>query len=302
MKKIFVINLADLKLFIRVSETGNISASARGLGQTPASASAAIKRLERQVGSQLFARSTRSLRLTQAGEDFLQYCVQSTQLLEEGIANLKRGREALSGEIHLGAPSDLGRDRLDEELEPFRREHPQIRVVMHLSDTIQDLYRNQIDLVLRYGVMRDSSLIALKLCDNRRVVCCSPEYIARMGRPETFEALQQHNCICFYRSGKIFNDWRLTLDGRERIVQVHGDRAADDGALVRQWALQGTGIAFKSHLDVERDLAAGRLVDLFPTAQTEPLPLYIVYPNRKYQPSRLQALIRYLQQQFPPAL
>jgi len=293
-----MINVDDLRLFIRVSETGNISASARLINLTPASASAAIKRLERQLGSQLFARSTRSLRLTQAGEDFLRYCVQSTQLLDEGISNLKRGHEELSGEIHLGAPSDLGRDRLDEGLEPFRHKHPQIRVIMHLSDGIQDLYRNQIDLVLRYGLLRDSNLIAMKLCDNDRVVCASPDYLARAGKPESFESLGQHNCICFYRNGTIYNDWRITHQGKEKVVNVSGDRAADDGALVRKWVLQGHGIAYKSRLEIESDLEAGRLVDVFPSAQSEQLPLYVVYPDRKYQPSRLQALIQFLQQSF----
>ncbi|BBP04800.1 LysR family transcriptional regulator [Sulfuriferula plumbiphila] len=291
-----MLNFSDIQLFIRVSETGGISAAARSLGLMPATASAAIKRLERQLGSQLFERSTRSLRLTQAGEDFLGYCVQSSQLLEEGMAALKHGREGLSGEIHLGAPSDLGRDRLDEVLEQFRQRHPQIRLVMHLSDGIHDLYRNPIDLVLRYGLLRDSNLIAKKLCDNNRVICAAPAYVARVGRPENVEALAHHNCICFYRNGELFNLWRLFYQGQPREVQVSGDRAADDGALVRKWTLQGFGIAYKSRLDIQSDLAAGRLIDLFPEARCEQVPLYAVYPSRQYQPARLKALLQFLQE------
>lgn len=293
-----MLNFSDIQLFIRVSETSGISAAARSLGQTPATASAAIKRLERQLGSQLFERSTRSLRLTQAGEDFLGYCVQSSQLLEEGMATLKHGREGLSGEIHLGAPSDLGRDRLDEVLELFRQRHPQIRLVTHLSDGIHDLYRNPIDLVLRYGLLRDSNLIAKKLCDNDRVICAAPAYVARVGRPENVEALAHHNCICFYRNGELFNHWRLFYQGQPREVRVSGDRAADDGALVRKWALQGFGIAYKSRLDIQSDLAAGRLINLFPEAQCEQVPLYAVYPSRQYQPARLKALLQFLQETF----
>ncbi len=291
-------HLSEIQLFIRVSETGGISGAARQLGLTPATASAAIKRLERELGSQLFERSTRSLRLTPAGEDFLGYCVQSTQLLEEGMAALRHGREGLSGEVHLGAPSDLGRDHLDELLDPFRQQHPQIRIVMHLSDGMHDLYRNPIDLVLRYGLLRDSALIARKLCDNDRVLCAAPAYLERHGRPETIEALTEHNCICFYRNGELYNHWRLFLDGRAREVQVSGDRAADDGALVRKWALKGYGIAYKSRLDMQADLDAGRLINLFPDAQTEQVPLYAVYPSRQYQPARLQALLQYLQAAF----
>ena len=291
-------NLSDIQLFIRVSETKGISMAARSLALTPATASAALKRLERQLGSQLFERSTRSLRLTQAGEIFLGYCVQSTQLLEEGVAALKQGREELSGDIHLGAPSDLGRDRLDAVLEPFRQRHPHIRLIMHLSDGIHDLYRNPIDLVLRYGLLRDSNLIAKKLCVNNRVICAAPAYIARVGRPLTIENLAQHNCICFYRNGELFNHWRLFYEGQPREVQVSGDRAADDGALVRKWALQGFGIAYKLRLDIYSDLASGQRIDLFPDAQCEQVPLYAVYPSRQYQPARLKALLEFLQQAF----
>lgn len=293
-----MLNLADIQLFIRVSESGGISGAARALGLTPAAASAAIKRLERQVASQLFERSTRSLRLTQAGEDFLGYCRQSVLALEEGLAALRDGREELSGEIHLGAPSDLGRDRLDRILEPFRQRHPQIRLIMHLSDGIHDLYRNPIDLVLRYGLLRDSTLIARKLCDNSRAVCAAPAYLARAGRPASFEDLAEHNCICFYRNGEPYNRWRLFDQGQAREVVVSGDRAADDGAMVRQWALQGCGIVYKSRLDIADDLASGRLIDLFPAAQCEPVPLFAVYPSRQYQPARLQALLEFLQGAF----
>ena len=291
-------NLADIQLFIRISETSAISAAARSLALSPAAASAALKRLERQLGSQLFERSTRSLRLTQAGEDFLGYSVQSLQLLEEGVAALKQGREGLSGDIHVGAPSDLGRDRLDQLLEPFRQRHPHIRLIMHLSDGIHDLYRNPIDLVLRYGLLRDSNLIAKKLCDNERVICASPAYLARIKPPDNVEDLASHNCICYYRNGEVFSHWRLFYRGQSREVQVSGDRAADDGALVRQWALQGHGVAYKSRLDVQSDLTSGQLIDLFPEAQCEQVPLYAVYPSRQYQPARLKALLQFLQETF----
>jgi molybdate transport repressor ModE-like protein len=293
-----MLNLNDIHLFIRVSENGSIAAAARDLGLSPAAASAAVKRLEKQVASQLFERSTRSLRLTQSGEDFLGYCRQSSQLLDEGLAILKHGRDELAGEIHLGAPSDLGRGLLDEMLEPFRQRHRQIRLVMHLSDGLHDLYRNTIDLVLRYGLLRDSTLIAQKLCDNRRAIVAAPDYLARCGRPESLEALSRHNCICFYRNGELFNRWQISDQEGPRSVLVSGDRAADDGAMVRQWAVQGRGIAYKSRLDILADLAAGRLIDLFPEATGTPVPLCVVYPSRQYQPARLKALLQFLQQAF----
>lgn len=293
-----MLSLDDVQLFVEVSKMGSISAAGRHLGLSPAAASAALKRLERQLAAQLFERSTRSLRLTQAGEDFLGYSSQSLELLQEGLAVLHQEREGLSGDIHLGAPSDLGRDHLDELLERFRAQHPQIRIVTHLSDGLHDLYRNPIDLVLRYGALRDSNLVARKLCDNDRVVCASPDYLALHGHPASVEELARRNCLCFYRNGELFDRWRLTLDGKLHEVRVSGDRAADDGALVRKWVLAGAGIAYKSRLDIRADLQAGRLVDLFPGAKCDPIPLFAVYPGRRYQPARLQALLNYLLQAF----
>ncbi len=293
-----MLHLPDVQLFIRVAELGNISAAGRALGVSPAAARAALKRLEQRVDSQLIERSTRSLRLTQAGETFLAYCQQSQLALEEGLSALRQGREQLSGDIHLGAPSDLGRDRLDTLLEPFRQRHPNLRLVMHLSDGLIDLYRNPIDLVLRYGLSEDSGLVGRKLCDNGRVLVASPDYLARHGHPESFEALARRNCICFYRNGELFNRWRLFHQGQHREIVVTGDRAADDGALVRQWAVAGHGIAYKSRIDVQADLDAGRLVDLFPDAIYDRTPLYVAYPSRHYQPARIKALLDWLEVGF----
>lgn len=290
--------LNDVELFIEVSQAGSISAGGRRMGLSPAAASAAIKRLEGRLDSQLFERSTRSLRLTPAGEDFLGYGMQALELLREGQEQLGTHRHALSGDIHLGVPSDLGRGMLDGVLESFRREHPQVRLIMHLSDGMHDLYRFPVDLVLRYGTMQDSNLIAQKLCDNSRVLCASPAYIKQHGRPQTLDDLLQHNCICFYLNGEIYNRWRIGLQGRMREYEVHGDRVADDGAMVRQWAVQGAGIAYKSRLDIQADLDAGRLIDLFPAIQGEPSPLYAVYPSRRYQPLRLQTLLVHFQENF----
>jgi DNA-binding transcriptional LysR family regulator len=293
-----MLNFLDIQLFIRVSETGGISSAARKLGLSTAAASAAIKRLERHVDSQLFERSTRSLRLTQSGENFLNYCVQSVQSLEEGMASLKQGREKLSGDIHLAAPSDLGRDILDELLESFRKLHPEIRIIMHLSDVINDLYRNPIDIGLRYGLQQDSGLIAKKLCDVKRVICAASIYLEKFNYPKNVLDLVNHNCICFYRGGELFNHWKIVENDKLQEVIVSGDRAANDGALARKWALNGHGIIYKSRLDILHDLESGKLIDVFPEAKCETMPLYAVYPSRQYQPARIEALLSYLQDKF----
>ncbi len=164
---------------------------------------------------------------------------------------------------------------------------------MHLSDGLIDLNRNPIDLVLRYGLSQDSKLIGRELCDKARVLVASPDSRARHGQPNSVEELARRNCIRFHRNGEPFNRWRLFHQSQQREVTVSGDRAADDGALVRHWAVQGHGIAYKSRLDVEDDLEAGQRVDLFPDAGGEPSPLYVAYPSRRYQPARIKVLLGY---------
>ena len=279
-----MLHFPDVQLFIRVAELGNISAAGRAQGLSAAAASAALKRLEQRVESQLLERSTRSLRLTQAGEDFLTYCVQAGQALDEGLAALKRGREQLSGDIHLGAPSDLGRDRLDSLLEPFRQRHPQVRLVMHLSDGLIDLYRNPIDLVLRYGLSEDSNLVGRKLCDNRRVLVAAPAYLQQHGHPESFQALVGCNCICFYRNGELFNRWRLFHRGLQQEITVNGDRAADDGALVRKWALGGAALPTSRNSMFRVIWMSGRWWISFLTPSTTPAPS--TWPTRADATSR----------------
>lgn len=290
--------ISDLQLFVRVADTGNMSQVARQLSLTPAAASAAIKRLEASLQVTLFERSTRSLRLTQAGESFLAYCRQALELLEEGSASVKKGRESLSGMIHVSAPSDLGRAVLHQAFNSFQARYPDIVLTLHLSDSLQNLYREQIDLGLRYGVMRDSSLVARKLADNHAVLCAAPSYLKKRGTPETLEELAGHNCLRLYRNGQLHNHWRLEKNGEERSIEVKGDRAADDGALVKHWAIDGAGIAFKSWIDVREDIRAGRLVEVLKDYRSEHYPLYAVMPSRQFQPARVRALADFLASHF----
>lgn len=290
--------LDDLQLFVRVADTGNMSQVARQLGLTPAAASATIKRLEAGLQVTLFERSTRSLRLTQAGESYLGYCRQALELLEEGSSHVRAGREGLSGLIHVSAPSDLGRAVLHEAFNQFQARYPGIVLVLHLSDSLQNLYREQIDLSLRYGALQDSSLVARPLAENRAVLCAAPAYLKKNGKPETLADLQQHNCLRLYRNGQLHSHWRLQKDGELHTVSVSGDRAADDGALARQWALDGLGIAFKSWIDVRSDIEAGRLLQVLPDHNGEPYPLCAVMPSRQFQPARVRALADFLAEHF----
>ncbi|KAF0814498.1 HTH-type transcriptional regulator DmlR [Andreprevotia sp. IGB-42] len=286
--------LNDLQLFIRAANSGNFSSAARQLQLTPAAASAAIKRLELALQVRLFERSTRSLRLTAAGALFRDHCERALAVLAEGEAQLQAGQQQLAGDIHLAAPSDLTRAVLSPWLDEFLALHPQLRVVLHVSDALHDLLRDTVDLALRYGDMQDTGLVARKLCGSRQIACAAPAYIARHGSPANPAELAGHNCLTFYTGGRPATAWTFS-DGKKAItVPVSGNRCADDSALVRQWALEGAGIVYKSALDVAPDIAAGRLLALLPGYLGDAVSLFAVYPGAKHLPLRVRALLDFL--------
>ncbi|WP_300631724.1 LysR family transcriptional regulator [Pseudomonas sp.] len=289
-------SILDLEVFVRTADTGSLSAAARGLGLTPAAASIALKRLETRLGLRLFARSTRSMRLTEEGRRYLDSVRVALAALNEGEQALKQQSQGLSGLLQVAAPSDFGRNVVLGWLDEFKAEHPNIRLQLMLNDSNADLFRETVDIALRFGVPQDSSLVALPIApDHHRVACASPAYLARHGTPEHPAQLSGHSALRYMRQGQVSKTWRFHQGAQIEAVEVSGDFLSDDGEVVRRWALAGHGIAYKARLDVVGDLAAGRLVALFDQWQGEPAPFNLMCPHRLQVSERVKVLQRFLQ-------
>ena len=271
----------DLQLFVRTADLGNLSAAARRLDISPAVASAGLKRLERQLEVRLFNRSTRSLRLTPEGELFLGHARLALQSLQEGRQQLAGSKVGISGLLQLSAPSDFGRNTLLPWLDEFQQAHPQLQMRLLLGDRVSDLFRDPVDIALRYGAPDDSSLVALPIATgNRRVLCAAPSYLARHGEPQTPEELAGHNCLLYMLGGRVHEHWRFQDGKREQSVNVTGDRCSDDADVARRWAVAGFGLVYKSWLDVAGDVQAGRLKVLMTQWQGESTPLNLICAHR----------------------
>lgn len=289
-------SILDLEVFVRTADTGSLSAAARGLGLTPAAASIALKRLETRLGIRLLARSTRSMRLTEEGKRYLDSVREALAALAEGEQALKQHSQGLTGLLQLAAPSDFGRNVVLGWLDEFKAEHPNIRLQLLLNDSNADLFRDTVDIALRFGVPRDSSLVALPVVPgHQRIACASPEYLARHGIPTTPTQLAQHNTLRYMRQGRANSTWFFRQGSELQEVNVTGDYLSDDGEIVRRWALAGHGIAYKANLDIARDLKAGRLVHLLPDWQGEPTPFNLMCPHRLQVSERVKVLHRFLQ-------
>ncbi|MDH1703046.1 LysR family transcriptional regulator [Comamonas terrigena] len=285
--------LQDLDIFVRTVDSGSLSATARALDLTPAATSAALKRLEAELGVPLFVRSTRNLRLTQHGEIFLAQCRPALEALQQVSQQLATGEQALRGMLRLSAPSDLGRNVLLPWLNEFQDKHPQVDIRLQLSDSLANVYSDPVDAAFRYGKPPDSNLVALPLAtSHRRVLCASPAYLERHGAPATPHELTGHDCLCFMLNDEVHDRWRFSrgYDTPEFTVRGRSVNVSNDGDAVRRWALLGKGIAYKSFLDVADDLANGRLLALCTDWTTEAAPLFLVMPGRR----QLTPLVRSL--------
>ena len=287
--------LQDLEIFVRTVDTGSLSATARSLDLTPAAASAALKRLEEELGAPLFVRSTRSLRLTREGEVFLSHCKPALAALRDGQLELASGRQQVSGMLQLAASSDFGRNILLPWLDEFEQLHPGIQYRLHVADRVNNVYSDLVDAAFRQGEPPDSSMLALPLdLKNRRVLCASPAYIKKHGAPLSPQDLTGHTCLSYMLGEEVYDKWKFSRGAEEVTVRVGGGNIANDGDIVRRWAIAGRGIAYKSAMDVAGDLASGQLVRLLEDWQGQPSHLYMVLPGRRQLTPGLRLLREFI--------
>ncbi|MGR6871558.1 LysR family transcriptional regulator [Pseudomonas sp. HK3] len=291
-------SLQDLSIFNQTAQLGSLTAAGRQLNLTPAACSAAVKRLEADLGVALFVRSTRHLRLTHDGERFLVHVQQALESLDVGVAAIKDGQSVVRGTLMLSIPSDLGRNYLLTWLDEFMNQYPDITLRIQLTDHIADMYRQPVDLALRYGMPADSSLIAMPImANNVRVLCAAPSYLERFGSPESPQALTEHNCLTFMVAEHLHDRWQLFKNNKEVNVKVSGDRSANDGDAVRRWAVAGKGIAFKSLLDIQGELNSGQLTLVCESWEGENTPLNLICAHRRQLNPAVQALRGFLMKQ-----
>jgi len=291
-------NIADLQVLVQTARGGTLTAAARALGITPAAASATLKRLEAQLGTRLFERSTRAMRLTPQGQILLDYAARAFELLDEGQSQVHADRATLVGRVRVAAPSDLTRNVLLPLFDEFMQAHPGLQLQLSVADRVLDVMRDEVDVAIRYGALADSRLVARTLAEAHPVCSAAPSYLRRHGTPRTPQELAQHNCITFDRGGRRHRVWRFCRDGQWTEVRVDGDRSVDDASLAREWAVAGRGIILKSEIDQRRDLASGALVPLLTDWRTEPYPLHALLPSGRFVPNRVRALVDFLVERF----
>lgn len=290
-----MIRIDDLELFLRSAALGSFTAAAVEADLLPGQVAAAIKRLERELQVRLFTRTTRSLRLSAEGEQYLPTARAVLEQLEQGRQALRGDDAPLCGTLQIAAPSDLGRNLLLPWLTEFRRLHPGLTLRFFISDQVSNLFRDPVDVAIRYGLNEDANYIALPLAPlNRRVLVASPDYVAQHGAPVVPDDLAQHACLLYLQNGRIHDRWLLGT----QTVKVAGPLFSDDADVVRRWALDGEGIAYKCWLDVSTDVRAGRLVVLMADHPGDVYPLSFACPHRGQMSRAVTQLHQWLSNRF----
>lgn len=286
-----------MRVFVEIVEHGSLSSVARARSVSPSTITTALKRLEAHVGVSLLRRTTRSLSLTPEGERFLVTCRRVLADLDEAVESIAADGP-IRGLIRVTATNDFGRTHLTHLIDEFIRAHPHVVLDMTLTDAVIDLVEDGYDLGIRTGPLRDSRLQVRLLLRGPRHICAAPAYLDRVGRPQHPRDLADHNCLVLGRPGAPQQSWRFR-DGDEPFsVRVGGNRIANDGGVLKDWAVAGRGVVLKSRWDVEPDLIAGRLETVLDDFMADHVNLYAVHPAAHQPSRRVAAFLEHLHQRL----
>ena len=305
--------LEDLQVVLKVAEFRSITAAATHLDMRTATASAALKRVEAALGTELFIRTTRQLRISSAGEKYIPKCEQALSMLEHAKQNIKGEAGTIEGELRIALSSDLGRNIVMPWLDEFIESHPSVELRIHSSDSNIDFYRDSVDMALRYGKPDDANLYGFKICDVRGLLCASQEYLDQNGTPTHPDDLHSHNGLFYQLHDMIHNTWTFSRrtktslpnekeDNSEYKIKMHGNRASNDGDLVRRWCVAGKGLAIKSCLDMSKDLLSNKVIPVMQDYQSRSTELWLIFPSRQSITPAARLLRDMLKQKFEAIL
>jgi DNA-binding transcriptional LysR family regulator len=287
-----------------VVDAKGFSAAGPGLGLTPSAVSKLVTRLETRLGVRLLQRTTRAIHLTSEGEAFYEQArriVGEIETLESSIAD-RRG--APQGLLRVTTSLAFATHQLTPVMAEFLARYPAIQFALLPSDRIVDMVEEGIDVAIRIGRLADTSFMARRIGEDKRVICASPDYLARRGVPRRPEDLLRHECI-LSRERAYLNRWAFRIDGQGggeiRELEVAGRLAVDEGDTQMQLALQGIGIVRLTRLTVAQAVRSGRLVSLLPEfSADQPLPINAVYPHRRHLAPKVPAFVDFLIEKFTP--
>ncbi len=295
-----------MRIFVRVAEVASFTQTADTMGLPKASISYAVQQLESELGTRLLHRTTRRVQTTQDGQVFYERCKDLLADFDELQGLFRNVQGPLEGRLRVDMPSAVARDVVLPQLPAFLEAHPALDIELSSTDRRVDLIREGFDCVLRVGVLGDSSHIARPLGAYRMVNCASPAYIARFGKPRHPEDLAEHRLIHYVSTlgtrDPGFEYLGPDAGGSVSYVAMKGALTVNNAESYSGACLAGLGIIQAPEPGMRSALDSGKLVEVMPQYRAAPMPVSLLYANRRHQPRRVQAFMNWLDGIMRPRL
>ena len=291
---------SEMAAFVRVVEAKGFSAASGVLGLSPSAVSKLITRLETRLGVRLLQRTTRALHLTTEGEVFYAAARRIVSEIETIEDQITGQRDTPHGLLRVTTSLAFSTHQLAPVILEFMARHPLVELELLPTDRVVDIVEEGVDIAIRIGRLADTSFMARKIGEDKRLICAAPSYLARHGTPRRPEELAKHNCIVS-RERPYLNRWQFRIDGEVREIEVAGRVAISEGEMQMQLALQGIGIVRLTRLTMAQAIRDGALVPLLGEfSAEEPVAIHAVYPHRRHLAPKVPVFVNFLIEKFTP--
>ncbi len=289
--------LSSMNAFLHVARDRSFTRAAEKLGISRAMVSKHIARLEDELGTRLFNRSTHGISITESGRAYRARCAQILADIEELEAEVGAFDQTPRGVVRVGAPPTLGTFHIAPAVADYIERYPHIRVDLVMSERAMDPIEEGLELIIWLGEPPDSNYILRRLATTRYVACAAPEYLDCRGRPSTPAELAEHNCLRHSVPG-IGADWVFEVDGEASEIKVQGNFKTSLANAIRHVAVGGLGIAYLPTYIVGNDIKAGRLEQLLPGFSPAPVPIYAIYPHRRHLSAKVRTFLDFVSERL----
>lgn len=283
--------LEDMKLFMRIVEKQSFSAGGRDMRLSPAVVSSRMARFEKYLNTRLFIRTTRKVRVTQAGRRYYEDCQEILHKVSMAEARLGTEDDEATGIIRLSASTSFGRTYLKDFIADYSETYPDIAVHLQITDRLVDLAGEDIDLVFRIAPLIDMSFKARIFHEVKRYICGSPEYFETYGMPQTPQELEQHNCLLLRFPGSRLFRWPFEAKDGDYEIAVSGNLESNRGDVLLDWAVQGRGLVLKTWNEVEGLVGNGKLIAIMGDELQQNSYLHAIYPYNTHLPARVRLFL-----------
>ncbi len=295
--------LKQMEAFVAVATRGSLTAAAKAQGLAPAIMGRRLDALEERLGVKLLVRTTRRISLTHEGSAFLEDCQRLLADVANAEASVSAGGVKASGHLRITAPAGFGRRHVAPLVPRFRELHPEVTISLNLSDRVVDLAAEGFDCAVRVGDMPDSTLVSVRLADNRRLCVATPKYLRQHGAPQHPADLSRFDCLTLSSDASQTRGWAFVVPdagGAPQLTHLKpgGPLDCSDGQVLHAWCLAGHGIAWRSTWEVESEIASGQLVEVLGDFAAPANGIYAVFPQRKHLPLRVRLWIDYLKHHY----